>query len=100
MQGQETYSYYGPLNALTYNVGYHNEHHDFPQIPHSKLYRLREIAPEYYNTLAWHTSWCWIVWTFLTDPKVSLACPASLSVGGKRTSADSRTPPAFNSNDL
>jgi sphingolipid delta-4 desaturase len=68
--GQETYSYYGPLNALSYNVGFHNEHHDFPQIPQTRLHRLRAIAPEFYDDLRHHTSWTWVIFKFLTDPTV------------------------------
>ncbi len=69
---QETYSYYGPLNTLAFNVGYHNEHHDFPAVPWNRLPKIRAMAPEYYNTLVYHESWTKLLIKFLLDPKMSL----------------------------
>lgn len=69
-QGQETYSYYGPLNRLAFNVGYHNEHHDFPYIAGSRLWRLRALAPEFYDTLCSHTSWTRVLWRFVSEPQL------------------------------
>ncbi|HMT00137.1 MAG TPA: fatty acid desaturase [Saprospiraceae bacterium] len=69
---QETYSYYGPLNILAFNVGYHNEHHDFSYIPWNKLPEIKAIAPEFYDNLVSHTSWSSLVWKFLTDKNMSL----------------------------
>lgn len=67
---QETFSYYGPLNYVAFNVGYHNEHHDFPRIPGFKLPQVRAMAPEYYDTLVYHTSWCVVIYHYITDPSV------------------------------
>lgn len=70
--GQETYSYYGPLNPLALNVGYHNEHHDFAGIPWNRLPRLRALAPEKYDTLVSYRSWSALVVRFIRDPSLSL----------------------------
>jgi len=61
----ETYSYYGPLNAIALNVGYHNEHHDFPRIPGSRLPKVRELAPEFYDNLPSYTSWTLVIWNYI-----------------------------------
>jgi len=70
VKGQETYSYYGPLNLLTFNVGYHNEHHDFPRIPGYRLPELKKLAPEFYD-LPHYDSWVKVTWDYIWDDTVS-----------------------------
>ena len=70
--GQETFSYYGPLNVLAFNVGYHNEHHDLMMVPWSRLPRLKAMAPEFYDGLVYHRSWTALFFRFLLDPSLSL----------------------------
>ncbi|CAG5129695.1 unnamed protein product [Candidula unifasciata] len=84
VKGYETYSYYGPLNWLTWNVGYHNEHHDFPNIPGSRLPEVRKIAPEYYKCLPSHHSWIKVIWDFIFDPEIGPYSRVKRITGNKK----------------
>ena len=69
---QETFSYYGPINRVALNVGYHNEHHDFPSIAWNNLPKLRALAPEFYDSLRSHSSWTRLLIQFLFDRRYTL----------------------------
>ena len=69
---QETNSYYGGLNKLCFNMGYHNEHHDFMRIPWSRLPEVKKIAPEHYEGLHSYRSWTAALVRFIWSKKVSL----------------------------
>jgi len=71
VKGAETYSYYGWLNIFAFNVGYHNEHHDFPSIPGSRLPKVYEIAKEFYEPLPRCNSWFGVLWDYIMDPDVT-----------------------------
>ena len=89
---QETYSYYGVLNTISFNVGYHNEHHDFPSVPWDKLPQIRKQAPGFYNSLAYHTSWTKLFLRFLFDKELSLFSRVVRKNRGKVILADQSKP--------
>lgn len=70
-EGQETYSYYGPLNWVAFNVGYHIEHHDFPFVSEARLAELRKAAPDFYNQYPCYHSWIKVMVDFVMDPHVT-----------------------------
>ncbi|KHN93879.1 dihydroceramide delta(4)-desaturase [Metarhizium album ARSEF 1941] len=79
----ETFSYYGPLNWFTYNVGLHNEHHDFPAIPWTRLPAVHDMAREFYEPLPRHESWVYAIWRFIWDENVGLNCRVKRRDGGR-----------------
>jgi sphingolipid 4-desaturase/C4-monooxygenase len=91
-ENQETYSYYGPLNAVAFNVGFHNEHHDFPSIPWNRLPQLKKEAPAYYDTLLSHNSWTKLWLRFLFDKKISLYSRTMRNERGKVALTDESKP--------
>ncbi len=69
---QETKSYYGPLNVVNLNVGYHNEHHDFPSVPWNNLRKLNAIGGTHYSSLQYHTSYVVLLFNFIFDKNLSV----------------------------
>jgi sphingolipid delta-4 desaturase len=69
-EGQETYSYYGPLNKLAFNMGYHNEHHDFMNVPWINQPKVKKLAPEFYENLASYNSWTKVLLNFIFNKEI------------------------------
>ncbi len=68
--GQETYSYYGSLNKVFMNIGYHNEHHDFTHVAWTNLPKVTEMAPEFYDPLSNHMSWFKVLYDFVMNKDI------------------------------
>jgi sphingolipid delta-4 desaturase len=68
--GQPTNSYYGALNWVSFNVGYHVEHHDFPAVAWTRLPRLHEIAREDYAALFHVRSWMALLVSYMTSRRI------------------------------
>jgi sphingolipid 4-desaturase/C4-monooxygenase len=95
-EGQETYSYYGVLNILALNVGYHNEHHDLTRVPWHRLPTLRRLVPEMYEPLYSHSSWLRLWLRFLFDSKLEIVRfvrPGGAQAGAVETASASAIPP-------
>jgi sphingolipid delta-4 desaturase len=95
--GQPTNSYYGPLNHVSFDVGYHVEHHDFPAIPWRRVRRLRALASAHYDGLATVPSWSHLIVAYFFDARFSVAQYTGLStefleaLGDARQDADHPT---------
>lgn len=83
-------SYYGIINLVTFNVGHHVEHHDFPYISGrnlpivrinfkktnyfiKNLLKIRKIAFDFYENLVIHSSWISVMYNFVVNPKIRLS---------------------------
>lgn len=65
-------SYYGPINRISVNLGYHLEHHDMPAISGWRLPALRRAAPEFYEGFYRHASRTMGLWRFVFDSRIGL----------------------------
>ncbi|HTT82671.1 MAG TPA: fatty acid desaturase [Rhizomicrobium sp.] len=65
-------SYYGPINLVSVNLGYHLEHHDMPAVSGWRLPALRRMAPEFYSSHYHHKSRLLGLLQFVFDRRIGL----------------------------
>jgi len=70
---QPTHSYYGPWNAVSFQVGYHVEHHDFPAVPWARLPRMRAMVAHEYDSLYAFHSWTRLLFRYFFDRRYRVA---------------------------
>jgi sphingolipid delta-4 desaturase len=61
----ETFTYRGPLNLVSYYVGIHVAHHDFPFVAGFNLAEVERLAPEYYEHLPVTKSWPGTIYDYI-----------------------------------
>jgi sphingolipid delta-4 desaturase len=88
---QETFSYYGWLNRLQLNVGYHNEHHDLPAVPWNRLPEIKRLAPEFYDTLKSYKSWSGLLLDFLASGRLSMSSRVTRDENSARSGPDGKS---------
>jgi len=67
----ETFTYRGPLNLVSYYVGIHMAHHDFPFVAGFRLAELEKMCPEYYEHMPETKSWPGTIYNYIMGP----GCP-------------------------
>lgn len=83
-------SYYGPINLISVNLGYHLEHHDVPQIAGWRLPQLQGLAPQFYQSHYRHLSRFWGLWQFVMDRGIGLDSRPIKELDAKLSSAVGR----------
>ncbi|KAL6053423.1 Sphingolipid delta(4)-desaturase DES1-like [Balamuthia mandrillaris] len=81
---QETFSYYGSANLVSFNIGYHNEHHDFPRVPWNLLPSVKKAAPDFYDNLKTHNSYVALLFNFIFNPNFTLRSRVVRNASGSR----------------
>ena len=65
-------SYYGPVNWISVNLGYHLEHHDLPHVAGWRLPKIRKLAPRFYADHFVHRSRGLGMMRFIFDSAIGL----------------------------